>query len=528
MTNIKKVVTSIAAIVMCHVTVGVQAQVTTSQEFLVPGSDNWKVKLGLSGTTAWWTPYGSGSLPWADSLNQITWKLNFSNYWISMVQASAAVSGTGSGASASGTGAFTLKYYGNRTEPFRSFFSVTSAADAGAYGSKSVDNGLGHTVLSEEPHISMRGKRVYEKTGTSTEISVTPVSLANSGRHDDAPLVSVGLSIRGHSHPLVSIGLGSVSYKKGPGNSRVMVTYDGFGNIVRETGATWDYIAKKWVFESWKSSSQDLYDVFKWVHSAQGGITTHPYNDGNLTADLGSNTTGPTLSKVGSITSVLKDLADNLNPSVTVKNTMNFHKPLENPEKKGTVHPYLSQCSDIQPEGIPAGPSDIIKVKFNAPGASIFADSAVQQVVDIVLDVAKEIPKLKVIAEQANIAWEELRPQHTEKTRTMQSVFNEVWPSSSGAGGNKMGIGIQSDDATRHKLVGIEMVYQNFRSQDWECDIYGASGYITRGVVSTFKGQPEDFLIQGRFTYIPLSDGGGGLPGHNGNEGGIGLGGGTP
>ncbi len=493
-------------------------------EFTVPGSDNWKVKFTSSGTTSWWNPFGSGSFSWSDGPNT-TWFPQFSSTWIGYSRASStAYSLAGSGASLKGNWNLDFKYYGGKTEDFRSFFTLQSGVTSYGNLGLSVSNGLEHPMRTNEFNSAAwaMGNRVFILTGKSGSKSLSMSAMATADFQATA-LVDAALILKGNSHPAVTVGLGS-SWKKGPQNQRIQCLTDGFGNTEHHFGTQWDPVSKEWRFHSWKTSSQDLYSRPVWIHSPSGGVITSLWQDGNLEAKLGSDVDLPALNKQGNLKSQLFDLDDSKNPNVEIENKMIFHKPLENPEAVGIERTYLSICQNASATGLPASQSDIVEVTYYSPGANFILDGFAATVVNLVLDQAEGHPRLKIFAKAAGFALDAIKSKPQSVSRQMESIFDERWPTTNTANqGRRMGIGIQTtpgtnvQDVKRHRLIGIETVYKNFRSQDWNCDAYSFSGFVGRGIVTTFSpGYGNDVLVQGIFQAIgttPPPGTGGTVPG---------------
>ncbi|MDH4388283.1 MAG: hypothetical protein QE269_06115 [Fimbriimonas sp.] len=287
---------------------------------------------------------------------------------------------------------------------------------------------------------------------------------------------------------------------------------DGFGNSHKTFGVGWNNYSKDWRFQSEKVSSNTLYPVnYLWTHTITGGLETAPHLDSWIQGSLGSDVDSATLGKTSTLTSVLKDTADANNPEVTIKNEMEFHKPLENPALLSSK-PYLEICSDVQTvTNLPVGSIGSVNFKFLQPAASIIGDSTVQQVVDIAIDIAEMIPRTKVVAKGAGMVFDNLKPSPQDKTQTMVAIFDTCWPASHGGQGGRMGIGINSadPDVAKHQLNSLDTVFTNSILSKFDCEIYGGSGYIGNGIVITVKPEANSTLVRGVFSFNPP---GGGTP----------------
>jgi len=372
----------------------------------------------------------------------------------------------------------------------------------------SASNGLEHPVTNTGTLASASGRRVIIINGKqgSKSISLSAMGVAD---YQASALVDAAIQLKGNSHPAVSIGFGS-SWKKGPGNQRIPCVADGFGNTEHHFGTAWDMVSKDWRFQSWKTSSQDLYYHPSWTHSPSGGVSTNSIFDGNLEARLGSDVTSPALNKQGNLKSKLIDQDDSKNPSVEIENKMVFHKPLEYPEAVGIQRPFLAVCQNANSTGLPASRSDIVGITYYSPGANFILEGYAATAVDLGLEKAQGYPALAPFATAAGFALDELESKPQSVSRQMESIFEERWPTTNTANqGRRMGIGIQylpgtqDTDVNRHRIVGIETVFKNFRSQDWNCDAYTFSGFVGRGIVSTYSpGYGNDVLVQGIFQVI--------------------------
>ncbi len=391
---------------------------------------------------------------------------------------------------------------------FRSFFTLgvsASASTTGTYGSTSAATDPSQTSSSSSMFSSSSARRVYELTGTQSNLSVSLNGTASTPKNhgtSGGTLVQLSSGVRWHPHPSFTISGAEPGNQSRSGPN----TRDGRQDGMLDIAASWygSSTSGSWISTREYGFSQDLYSTP--LYRVTGGANTieGSSSSGVIEFQIGDGA-GTELSQTSNLSSKIFDQVDSQNPVVEMTTSIRWHKPLERPVlvPGSVLEPIYEAVAAGNVTGILATGSPTstnVGFTFTRPGSNYTLDPAVATALEaagIIIGTGPS-PYHKAIGAAlalAGLTADKFGPKpEGPLSIPATTIFACKWPNET-----YMGSGIDpTRPADEHWIVSMDWVMIPFKAATYNCELYGLSGYLGQGNFRTFE-EKSAWKYQGTF-----------------------------